>query len=221
MSFSIVILSKNIANLTACVRAIREAGETCLVIVVWDGEGRPPILDRCGAIQRVPGVQPFVFARNANIGIRAAGTDDVVLLNDDALLLTTHGLSAMAAVVDTGREGIVSAAIKGPAHPNHAVLPQATGFLPRPFVPFACVWLDRDMINDVGLLDERFVPGSCEDNDYCWRARNRGWGIGTYYPTVVDHETLPHTFRDVDGKNWYDLQTNRARFVEKWGFAPQ
>ena len=32
------------------------------------------------------GVKPFIFARNCNLGIRAAGSDDVVLLNDDALL---------------------------------------------------------------------------------------------------------------------------------------
>jgi len=37
MSYSVVIPSKNIGNLTACVSALRACGETCRVIVVDDG----------------------------------------------------------------------------------------------------------------------------------------------------------------------------------------
>ena len=77
MAFSIVIPSKEAANLVPCIRAIREAGETARIIVVDDGVLWDP---RPGPFQPediiVQGAAPFVFAHNINIGIRAAGEDD-------------------------------------------------------------------------------------------------------------------------------------------------
>jgi hypothetical protein len=41
----------------------------------------------CGSIigerQVLPGIKPFVFAQNCNLGIGAAGGDDVILVFDD------------------------------------------------------------------------------------------------------------------------------------------
>ena len=34
-------------------------------------------------------MKPFVFARNVNLGIEAAGDADVILMNDDATQLRT------------------------------------------------------------------------------------------------------------------------------------
>ena len=90
MAYSVVIPSKNIENLTACVCAIREAGETCRVIVVDDGCAD---VEQWKAIHTdwpvwwVAGISPFVFARNVNIGIRAAGTDDVLVCDGEQVAL--------------------------------------------------------------------------------------------------------------------------------------
>jgi GT2 family glycosyltransferase len=43
----------------------------------------------------VAGAKPFIYARNCNLGIRMAGSGAVVLLNDDALLETVGGFTAM------------------------------------------------------------------------------------------------------------------------------
>jgi GT2 family glycosyltransferase len=50
----------------------------------------------------------------------------------------------------------------------------------------------------VGLLDERFFM-YCEDEDWCWRAKQAGWRV-VYYPVaVVRHcrgsSTAKHPFR--------------------------
>jgi hypothetical protein len=74
---SIIIPSRTDANLGACVRAIRAAGETCNVIVVNDFEGPARFLLPCDEpIDWQMGEKPFVFARNINIGIRAAAASE-------------------------------------------------------------------------------------------------------------------------------------------------
>lgn len=221
MSFSIVICSKNITNLTACVRAIREADEKGRIIIVWDGApdavssamlaAHPLILP----MELRAGCMPFVFARNCNIGIRAAGTDDVVLLNDDCLLETPGGLTSMSQAI-VGHT-LMSPRVRGPAHPVHSIDQQNPNGCPAgPSIPFVCVYLPRVLINAVGLLDERFVPGGYEDDDYCRRVRNMGGTLAIYNGCVVDHRTLPHTFRPEGQPDTYDLPANRMRYEEKW-----
>src|SRR3569833_4272566 len=93
---SVIIPSRNAANLVPCGVAIRAAeGRNVRCIVVDDG-----LDERAQAIngpwaEVVPGVKPFSFPRNINIGILAAGSDDVVLCNDDALLQASGGFSAL------------------------------------------------------------------------------------------------------------------------------
>lgn len=220
--YSVIIPSNNLSNLKACVKALRDAGETCRVFVVWDGPEWPTSEDR--NLMVISGRNPFCWSRNVNMGIQAAGTDDVIVMGDDILLQTPSGLGWMAQA--WSRFGIVSARIKGPAHPIHA------GDMPRGgyaditgsgFVPFCCVFLRRKMLDEVGLLDERFVPGGYEDNDLCMRAvlGKSAWRIGVANMTVVDHETLPHAFRPEGKPDLYELPANRARFIEKWGMEPK
>src|SRR5689334_10796135 len=120
MSFSVVILSKNFTNLRACVEAIHrtEPGGARLVIVDDGLEDSGYIAGtddyESGALLDgstiICGEKPFIFARNANIGIRAAGEDDVILLNDDALLKTPGGFTALQKVAEENPDfGVIAA----------------------------------------------------------------------------------------------------------------
>ncbi len=57
---------------------------------------------------------------------------------------------------------------------------------------FACILVDRRVIDDVGPLDEGYFL-YYEDSDYCWRARQKGWRIA-----YVDHARVVH-FRGGSG----------------------
>lgn len=176
-SWSVVIPSKNSDNLQACLSAIYENEPTAHVIVVDDGLAVRPL-----GPEYVDGVKPFVFARNANIGIRAAGPDrDVILLNDDAELLTPGGFTAMSACPFAG---VLSAAINGEI--------QFRGTL-----PFVCVLLQREVRARVGLLDERYAHDyGWEDNDYCRAVlRVPGFRLGIFEGCKVRHGRLPSSFR--------------------------
>ena len=195
---SIIIPSKTDANLGACVRAIRAAGETATVIVVDDFDGPTRFLLPCDEpVDWQMGVKPFVFARNINIGIQAAA-GDVVLLNDDAMLKTPHGFTAMQRVAAAHPEyGLIAATCKNVG--NRSQWPQARyrgarrathGLLRLRLHP-------AGHTETVGLLDERFVGYGCDDDDYCLRVRKAGLKIGIFDGCFVDHsnsrEHIPGT----------------------------
>lgn len=231
MPFSVIILSKNIDNLRPCIREIRVHEPNARVIVVDDGlEGRYVEDERLKGpntipVQYVTGEKPFVFGRNANIGIRASGEDDVVLLNDDAILKTPDGFTSMSLVSISHPEyGVIGSVTDGAGNPNQQ--PRYPGDRiglhdePR-MVCFICVYIPRSTLNlplrtspYPGLLDERYINYACEDDDFCFAVREAGLKIGVYDMCYVDHSTLRSSFRF--GRD-ADFRPNMKLFIEKWG----
>lgn len=117
------------------------------------------------------GVTPFVFSSNANIGIRHANCD-VILLNDDTELMTRGGFTALAA---TRNAGVTTAKINGPGTYTSAMC------------SFVAVLIPKITQDKVGLLDETFVKYGYEDNDYCQRVCDAGMSIHFFEGCVVNH----------------------------------
>ncbi len=242
MSYSVVIPSRNVGNLTACVGALRAAGETCRVIAIWDGKGPVPLpVDEIVDWWAV-GWQPFVFARNANIGIRAVYPDDVVILNDDAILKTTRGLARLAQdAAEHPEYGVIAASCDACGTPEQVhcdarLVPDGEHYAVEPslhaaplMVAFICVYIPRRVLNLVGLLDERFCVNAggegprgygCEDDDYCWRVRQAGLKLGVENSVVVNHTKLKSTFR-ADPAHPADVRLHEKVFKDKWGVSPR
>jgi GT2 family glycosyltransferase len=62
----------------------------------------------------------------------------------------------------------------------------------------AFLLIRRAVMERIGLLDERFFM-YCEDEDWCWRAKQAGWRV-VYHPGIVAHHrrgssTALHPFR--------------------------
>lgn len=211
-ALSIIIPSRNARNLEQCVRyGIRPAGETARIIVIDDG------LDQwLDEVTYVNGAKPFCFARNMNIGIREAGDDDVVLLNDDAVLQTPGGFTLLQKAAEEHREyGLLAATTNNVGNVNQ--LPQGKGLRPDPrMVCFVCVFIPRRTLDLVGGLDERFIGYGFDDDDYCLRVRLAGLKIGIHDGCFVDHRHLPSTFRG-SALSAGDLAQNAAIFRAKWG----
>lgn len=212
MSFAVVIPSRDVGNLVRCIAAIRQHEPGCRIIAVDDGL---PLdcLEGLG-LEIVPGVKPFVFARNCNLGIGAAGQDDAILLNDDALLQTPGGFSLLAdQAVAYPEYGIIAAASNNVGNLNQN--PKGIGLRDElRMVCFTCLYLPRTTLETVGLLDERFVHYGIEDDDYCLRVRKAGLKIGIYDGCVVDHKSLPSSYRGTGGG---DYRPNLEIFKQKWG----
>lgn len=247
-NLSVVIPSKSMANLVPCVRAVKENEPDARVIVVDDFDITPTreLFQDCGLDLSddliVDGASPFCFARNVNRGIAAAGIDDVILLNDDAILKTKGGFSRMQWDAESmPNVGLVSAttnvAGNPEQHPRHPPGREPgmriAGICPGnsfPSVAFVCVLLPRRIIDALrklettlpqqiegqGPLDERFLAYGWEDNDCCRRLKILGKSIGIHDGCYVDHGSLHSTFR---GQAYASgsIQDGRTIYMKKWG----
>jgi hypothetical protein len=225
-SYSVIIPSRNVLNLVPCVEALYKLNGERRGIVIDDGPELDPWPEMLNGTVLVPGVKPFIFARNVNLGIDAAGTDDVLLLNDDALLRTQRGFDAVAsAAVGHPEFGVISATTNLGGVPEQQ--PQGTGLREvQRTVAFICVYIPRRVIDLIGALDERFggrdargkVIYGWEDNDYCRRVREAGLKLGVHDGCYVDHGALHSTFRG-SPRTGGDIEPGRQVYVAKWGDA--
>jgi GT2 family glycosyltransferase len=238
MSICVIIPSKNIDNLRPCVEAVRANEPECEIAVVDDSIGpaaeRSDIMAFCHEQSDIiwhRGRKPFVYAANCNLAVRDAFAEEgslreydgmkpagaVVLLNDDALLKTPGGFSAMYRQWESAPEfGLIASSCNNVGNANQ--LPRGAPLLrmePR-VLCFVCVLIPRSTWDRVGPLDERFVHYGWEDNDYCRRVREAGLKLGISDRCYVDHSSLRSTFRG-DAAAAGDIRPNQRIYVEKWG----
>jgi GT2 family glycosyltransferase len=219
MIFNVVILSRVAANLIPCVQSIL-ACEPELPperIVVVDDGARAEAEAYLPGVHWVSGAQPFIFARNANLGIVASGSD-FILLNDDARLLTPRGFTMLSEQVHARpRIGACSAGIQGlVGNPRQVATGRMELRLEDRGLAFVCVYIPKAVYDVIGPLDPRFVGYGFEDNDYCTRLLKAGFQLAIWDGCVVDHSgQLPSTFRT--RANLADLfEQNRRLFQQKW-----
>jgi hypothetical protein len=233
MGLSVIIPSKTASNLLPCLTAVHAHEPAARLLVVddgvdWDafrsGIYAGMIEPLWASIELLWASKPFIYARNCNFGIKIAGADDVILLNDDALLQTTGGFTAMQRAAEEDPEyGLISATTNLAGNP--AQRPKGIGLREEPrTVAFVCVLIPRRTIEAVGLLDERFggilsdgrqVYG-WEDNDFSRRVRNAGLKIGILDDCYVDHGSLRSTFRG-DPRAPGDIAAGAGIYRAKWG----
>lgn len=220
MKLTVIIPSKTASNVVRCVEAARR-NNAARIVMIDDGIdwGAMPLgWERIHAVHTVNGAKPFIFARNCNLGIKWAGKDDVILLNDDALL-------------ERPGVGFAAMQIAAAAHPEYGIISATTNLAgntdqqPRGIglrdagaksVAFVCVLIPRRTIERVGLLDERFTAYGWEDNDYCRRVREAGLKVGIFDGCYVDHASLTSTFRG-DPRSAGDIYAGQRIYQEKWG----
>lgn len=220
MTFSVVILSGRAANLVPCVQSIAtcEPALSPSAIVVVDDGAREQAESALPPVTWVAGTRPFVFARNANHGIEAAA-DDVILMNDDARLVTPQGFTRLSEEVRRHPAlGVCSAGVRGiVGNPRQLARPRPEFRIEPHGLAFVCVYLPRPVLQRLGPLDERFNGYGFEDNDYCTRVRAAGLQLGIWDGCVVDHSgALPSTYRTRP-----DLpvlfERSRQLYRQKWG----
>jgi len=221
VNLSVIIPSRTAANLIPCVEAVRRHEPEARILIVDDSPdlslhpkpGWTPVI-------ALGGVKPFIYARNCNFGIRGSGSDDVILLNDDALLESAGGFTAMQRAAEFHPEyGVIGAVTNVTGQPLQR--PHGIGLREVPHIAFVCVLIPRRTIDQVGLLDERYCPDyGVEDLDYCEASRRAGLKVGVFDHCYVDHGSLTSSFRG-DPSNPRSFARNKALFDAKWAGAIQ
>jgi GT2 family glycosyltransferase len=216
MNLSVIIPSRTASNLIPCVEAVRQHEPEARIVIVDDTPDRSlaQVQDWIPAVT-VAGAKPFIYARNCNIGIRAAVNNDVVLLNDDALLETAGGFMAMQRAAELHPDyGVIGAVTNVTGQPLQQ--PHGVGLREVPHIAFVCVLIPRRTVGRVGLLDERYcLDYGVEDLDYCEACRRAGLKVGVFDHCYVDHGSLTSSFRG-DPSTPRSFARNKALFDAKW-----
>jgi GT2 family glycosyltransferase/tetratricopeptide (TPR) repeat protein len=239
---SIVIATHNQLQFTrVCLESIRfRTDEPYELIVVDNGstDGTVEYLRSCSDVRLIENANNRGFPAAANQGILASRGQQILLLNND-VLVTTGWLDRLLRALyaeehgdnqtTIGLVGPCSNAVSGPQQVSveYDDLADLDGFawdwgqrydgqreeIDR-LVGF-CLLFRRELIDRVGVLDERFGIGNFEDDDFCRRAMLAG------YKAVIARDAFIHHFghRSFAGAG-IDLnallQHNALIYREKW-----
>lgn len=157
------------------------------------------------------------YTKAANAGLRATHSDMAVMLNSDTIVAGPWIEKLLDAAFSNAGVGIVGPLSSAASHqsiPNHQGVNHQTAIndlpegysvsdmnawcerqapaalVPRvPLVHGFCMALTRDVIEAVGYFDEAHFPsGYGEENDYCFRAVDRGFSLAVATHTYVYHK---------------------------------
>ncbi len=147
------------------------------------------------------------FPGAANTGLRAAAGRDVVLLNSDTVVPTgwlrhlaeaAYGAPDIGSVCPLSNDAtILSYPKRGGGNPmtdpavTASIAQRANGaaVVDIPVSVGFCMYMRHDCLGDVGLLrEDLWGQGYGEENDWCLRARHRGWRHVAATGCFVAHE---------------------------------
>ncbi len=208
LTYSIVIVNHNGGSLIpACIESVFKHTHDFELILV-DNHSKDnsdlEVANKFPEVLVLKNSDNVGFAKANNMGIRRAKGQWVVLLNPDTVV-TPGWLDALARCAQSSPEiGIATPKL---LRPDKRTL-DSTGHLFNfrtgysidrgsdepdegqydsveevPSCCFACALVKRQLIEDIGLLDERMVL-YFEDVDYCLRARVAGWKV-LYCPSSI------------------------------------
>lgn len=238
MKTSIVILTYNKLDYTKqCIESIRkytESGKYEIIVVDNHSEdGTIAWLEEQQDIIRILNSENIGFPAGCNQGMLRATGDNILLLNNDTVVTQnwlTNLLCCLYAAENIGAVGpVTNSCSNGQAIPiPYTTIDEMQEFakvfnntdpkkweLRYKLIGY-CMLIKRKVVDEIGILDERFSPGNFEDDDYCLRMRNAG------YILLLCKDTFIHHYGSISFGANYDkymqlIEINRRKFNEKWG----
>ncbi|MFP4381971.1 MAG: glycosyltransferase family 2 protein [Candidatus Sumerlaeia bacterium] len=213
--FSIIIVSLNGGEVIAtALDALRHDGYARKEVIVVDNGSTDDLAEKVrGQYPEVRLIQSPInlgFAGGNNLGLREAAGDIMVLLNDDTEV-RPGWLDAFARVAaEHDKWGIMGCKLLYPdgktiQHAGGVIAPNGNtmhlGYeapddgswdelIQCDYVTGAALAIRRELMDRLGMLDEKYFPIYFEETDYCWRARQLGYEV-LYVPdsVVIHHES--------------------------------
>lgn len=143
--------------------------------------------------------------------------DYVIIMNNDSYFTSKYDLLNL--VVQSMNLSLENPYIIVSPTPNNIVdynylKMGSTGTLTQyPMFPAVCWCMNKQTVEEIGLLDERFEVGCYEDDDYCMRVSlKKGWVVVT--STVNITHLVSQTMSLFNQQK--AMNDNRERFKEKW-----
>lgn len=159
---------------------LRPPGKVGELIVVDNAstDGTPEYLKGVDSVKVIRNATNLGCAKAWNQGVQASKGDVIGILNND-IVVTSGWLPALLDFMERTGHGIVSPAMReGPLHYEldqyASEFTAACRTATRPGLLGPCMLIRRDVFDAVGLFDEGFNYGGCEDVDFLWRAQKAG-----------------------------------------------
>jgi GT2 family glycosyltransferase len=174
------------------------------------------------------------FSGGNNIGISAANGDFIVLLNNDTYvtsgwlrdlirpMLRDSSIGMTGPLTNNiGNEQKIKIGYKNMEEMSLV----ASNFLRQRKrkifytynLAFFCVAMRREVIDQVGLLDDQFERGFFEDDDYCRRVVSAGFKLAIADDVFIHHH-LSASFDQLGSEEKQRLmKINMERYEAKWG----
>ena len=222
MRWSVVVPSARAENVVRSLTSLlltHPGLETNRIIVIDDGarEAAEPLLP--SGITWVRGEAPFIWARNVNRGFEAARDPAIAIMGDDVEIMTERGFDRLAEGLEGHPEiGALSTAVRGVVGNPRQECGRGEGLVyDNTWLAFVCVMVRRAAWDAIGPLDESFEGYGCDDVDYSWRLRDKGFRMGILHSSVVRHDgSIPSTYRAKNNVNNLS-EAHRGRVEVKWG----
>ena len=243
-SVSVVILSYGDPELTkATLSSLFQAGPTYPkmdVIVVDNGSSEETLNDIrlfCGKypdVRLIANGENLGFAKGNNVGLRAARSEYVLLLNNDTYvapgaiygmvrhLQSKPSVGAVGPVTNNiGNEQKLFVEYSTMEEMRTVSRKVTTGYRSKgtqlDTLGYFAVMFRRADLNIFGLLSEEYGRGMFEDDDHCAVIRSHGYKCVIAEDAFIHHH-LSATFSQIDeGEKKALFDRNRAIFEAKWG----
>ncbi|MGK0469309.1 glycosyltransferase [Clostridium sp.] len=237
---SIIILTyNNLIYNKICVDSIRKyTKENTYEIVVVDNnstDGTREWLKNQKDIVTVLNDENVGFPKGCNIGIGVSQKEnDILFLNNDTVVTPRWLDNLKACVYSDDKIGGVASITNSCSNYQSISVPYDDI---KDMIPFAeannisnpekweekvrlvafCMLVKREVLNKIGIMDERFTPGNFEDDDLCMRIIESGYKMMLCNDSFIHHFGSSSFNKDYIKFNNI-LTMNRKKLVDKWGF---
>ncbi|MCM1157834.1 MAG: glycosyltransferase [Bacteroidales bacterium] len=236
---AIVILSYNLLEQTReCVESIRRNNiKSSYEIIIVDNhstDGSVSWLEKQEDIKVIYNSENKGFPTGCNQGIKIAEPEeDIFLLNNDTLLTPNALFWLRMGLYENQRVGATGSVSNFVGNGQRISeeftsvqeymafgkknnIPMRYPYEKKIYLVGFALLLKREALDEVGLLDLRFSPGTFEDDDMGIRLLSAGWQVLLCKNSFIFH------YGSGNGKNlkkWGDLENiNRKKFKDKWKF---
>ena len=237
---SFVILSYNSLECTKqCIESIRNTCDADIYeIVVADNASTD------GSVEWLREQKDIIYIENeTNVGFpagcnqcigKADPDNDIFLLNNDTVLLPNSLFWLRIGLYKDSKTG-ATGAVTNCAGNGQMIdtqfdtideyvefgskinVPSVNPYESKSFLIMFAMLIKREVMNRIGMLDERFTPGNFEDNDYGMRLMENGYDCVLCHNSYIYHVGSKSFGKDVDAYIRLYI-TNREKFRDKWGF---
>jgi O-antigen biosynthesis protein len=240
MKTSIIILTYNKLEYTKkCIESIRQYTEpnTYEIIIIDNAstDGTVDWLKQQKDIKAIFNENNVGFPKGCNQGIEVSSGENILLLNNDVIVTKNWLTNLLACLYSSEKIGAVGPVTNYCSY--YQTIPVSYGDDLDEMHNFAsvynrlnpdlweqrikligyCVLIRKEVIDKIGLLDERFSPGNFEDDDYSYRIVQAGYQLVLCKDTFIHHFGST-SFNEQSEKYTTLLKENANKFKEKWGF---